>query len=250
MFKFYSFDENDYWKTPFIQKQIHFDSFANFNDSFEGFFVMTGDGDFNTKYTKLNSWSPGNSYLQSLDTLEKINTYLSPANFNANRAEFIRTLAEHGVSCFSKDCSQILMWAHYARKQSGFCLEFDARVIQDAGTSDGLHFQDVVYVDEIPKHSIFEDQPLEHLLKYKYKDWHYEKECRAIKNSPGLLAIPEYGIKSITLGEKFLGTPRSTELKNIIDQHTPHLRDSVKLISRSREKYELNVRPLDWIMWP
>lgn len=57
-------------------------------------------------------------------------------------SEFMET---RGVSCFSEVNDGLLMWAHYADKYCGICLEFDTdnELFKKAKKVD--------YVDELPK---------------------------------------------------------------------------------------------------
>lgn len=106
-----------------------------------------------------------------------------------------------GVSCFSEINDELLMWAHYADKYKGFCLEFD--------TNNDLFNKtnEVNYVDEMPKISVRNivdrNQPsdLINLLCTKSKAWSYEKEWRCIHEEAGKL----YGYSAETLTGVYFG---------------------------------------------
>lgn len=82
-----------------------------------------------------------------------------------------------GVTCFSEDCNNILMWAHYAINHTGFCLEF--------ATSSALFdvAYPISYQNKIPvvrpldilKYQV---DPLWSMIITKGKCWEYEKEWR------------------------------------------------------------------------
>lgn len=94
-------------------------------------------------------------------------------------------IKKRGVSCFSEVNNELLMWAHYADKYTGFCLEFDtnSEIFEKA--------RKVKYVDTMPKlniASIFADKEHEHIMDLfciKSKAWEYEQEWRTIHNEAG-----------------------------------------------------------------
>jgi hypothetical protein len=80
-----------------------------------------------------------------------------------------------GIICFSQVRDDILMWAHYADKHKGLCLEFD-------GSSNCIFFgeaQPVEYEDytPIPMHQDRERQ-MSRVILTKSRHWSYEKEYR------------------------------------------------------------------------
>ncbi|MFT6835252.1 MAG: hypothetical protein ACJA0H_001288 [Francisellaceae bacterium] len=89
-------------------------------------------------------------------------------------------IKNRGVSCFSEVNNELLMWAHYADKYTGFCLEFDtnSEIFEKA--------RKVKYLDTMPKlniASIFADKEREHIMDLfciKSKAWEYEQEWRTI----------------------------------------------------------------------
>ncbi len=83
-----------------------------------------------------------------------------------------------GIVCFSKVRDDILMWAHYADKHKGLCLEFD-------GSSNCIFFgeaQPVEYEDHTPI-SLHEDKErqMARVILTKSRHWSYEKEYRIFR---------------------------------------------------------------------
>ncbi|WP_233081126.1 DUF2971 domain-containing protein [Rheinheimera soli] len=85
-----------------------------------------------------------------------------------------------GVSCFSSDFCNLLMWSHYGAKHTGFCLEFDTSFEPFSKA------RKVKYVDQFPKLNAEElvvdtnyERALE-LLHTKSNAWSYENEWRCI----------------------------------------------------------------------
>ena len=83
-----------------------------------------------------------------------------------------------GIVCFCKVRDDILMWAHYADKHRGFCLEFDG--------SDNCRFfgeaQPVEYEDYTPI-PLGEDnnRQMTRSILTKSKHWSYEREYRIVR---------------------------------------------------------------------
>jgi hypothetical protein len=84
-------------------------------------------------------------------------------------------LANFGVFSFAGDPRSILMWSHYARDHTGFCLQFevarDVRALCEAVPVD--------YVDDYPVYRWSGDEEqIRGALIHKFKQWEYEKEWR------------------------------------------------------------------------
>ena len=104
-----------------------------------------------------------------------------------------------GVLSFSKVRDDILMWAHYADKHKGLCLEFD-------GSANCIFFgeaQPVEYrnytplpLDEAPV------KQMERVILTKAKHWRYEREYRIVR--PGeacrLLEYPQELLTGVIFG--------------------------------------------------
>ncbi|WOH37679.1 DUF2971 domain-containing protein [Thalassotalea fonticola] len=105
-------------------------------------------------------------------------------------------IQSRGVSCFSEVNDELLMWAHYADKYTGFCLEF---------TTDNELFEKakkIEYVEQIPKlniKSIYADGNRNEMLNLfctKSKSWNYEREWRVIHGEAGTAYT--YSTESLT----------------------------------------------------
>lgn len=86
---------------------------------------------------------------------------------------------KRGVSCFSEDHTDLLMWSHYGENYRGFCLEFD--------TSHFSKFKKVTYSPTMPtfdplpvlKGSLGESDFMS-IFSTKSLSWGYEKEWRLL----------------------------------------------------------------------
>lgn len=81
-----------------------------------------------------------------------------------------------GISCFTADPKNLLMWSHYAKSHTGFCLQFETLKHLDVfGRA-----LPVEYTTSYPEFNVFtftEDDITRFMLS-KFKDWKYEKELR------------------------------------------------------------------------
>jgi hypothetical protein len=106
---------------------------------------------------------------------------------------------QQGVSCFSEEPDNTLLWSHYGGGHRGICLELDT-------SSPVLHrLHKVHYTDEIPVVDVVDEMTgngsatLPHLIT-KAACWSYEKEWRAIHKE----AETEYGYGVETLTSVYI----------------------------------------------
>ena len=93
--------------------------------------------------------------------------------------DMIRDSKKCGVCCFSEGFDCHLMWAHYAEKHQGFCIEYDYSII------DNPFIVPVSYMSELPRITVDEflllpNETLQKLWAVKNYGWAYEKEHRLI----------------------------------------------------------------------
>lgn len=107
-----------------------------------------------------------------------------------------RQSSQYGITCFSKDNDNIVMWSNYADKHRGICLEFNDKFLDNKlytkNVSSGVKVEiiPIKYVEnrekfsmellakgELPKNT-------KEFLSSKYKAWSYEKEVRIMAFGP------------------------------------------------------------------
>lgn len=150
------------------------------------FNTMEGDGNFFEKIFKLAALSG-----QSIPNSTKENIYGMINGMQEHiRAHFNEIT---GVSCFSKSSSEILMWAHYADKHKGICVEYDFSRIEKFPSN--MFLLPVIYTDNrplLPVEKMYEakdklESPakvidlLPHFIEgfiTKAVEWEYELEWR------------------------------------------------------------------------
>lgn len=109
-----------------------------------------------------------------------------------------RNLDNRGVSCFTKDNKNLLMWSHYADSHKGVCLKFDL-------TKDIFFFSVPIKVEyslDYPKLKYFESTMEEFffpLIATKSKIWEYEDEVR-IFTDKGFKKFRKEALQNIYFG--------------------------------------------------
>ncbi len=94
------------------------------------------------------------------------------------RRDLQNDVDQAGVLSFSLVRDDILMWAHYADKHKGLCLEFDGSAnYVFFGEAQPVHYRDYVPLplDEEPV------KQMERVILTKAKHWKYEQEYRIVR---------------------------------------------------------------------
>lgn len=121
-----------------------------------------------------------------------------------------------GVTCFSEDCDDLLMWAHYGGNYRGFCLEFDASFFPNA--------QKVRYSAEMPtfdpvpilRHEL-EESDFMSMFSSKSQSWAYEKEWRVFHAKAGTAyCYPSEALTGVYFGPEI--APAALEIVCLILQ--------------------------------
>lgn len=180
-------------------RQIWFSKPENFNDPFDCFVP-------NIKISKeINNDDLKNLYEFFKNEIPKIDTpdteFLTTGIPNEN---FVNGIIESGkvmlkresekyrhagVSCFSKQVDNILMWAHYADGHRGFCLEFDTTQMPFKKAFDVIYLPSYPLIN--PADTFIRNLPVvsKALFGTKSEHWAYEEEWR-IMNNPGNQICP------------------------------------------------------------
>lgn len=142
-------------------------------------------------------------------------------NVKKSALDLFNTVNHCGVFSLSDSCTLGNMWALYASNRSGYCLEFDSKLLMQI-VSDPINEQrylfKVNYSREIPNIDISDiskkDQILVKMLATKHENWDKEQEYRIVTDKPGLQPF----IPSALTGIVF-GTATDEELKKqVVDK--------------------------------
>ncbi|MHC4624947.1 MAG: DUF2971 domain-containing protein [Planctomycetota bacterium] len=205
LYKYCSFTQ--YTERIFAHNEIYFPSPDKFNDPFDSSVHYTYEGTQKQRraylvghYEALAPHEPRqkikrhvNEILRKGEDLRELKSQLK------NTAARIRT--EIGVCSLAGKMDSILMWAHYAKQHTGFCLEFDAhnRFFQRA--------LKVAYAASLPvlntlKISTYTPAQIAETLLTKAEDWKYEQEWRIVdhRTGPGIQVFPDQALTAVVMG--------------------------------------------------
>jgi hypothetical protein len=128
-------------------------------------------------------------------------------------------IKNRGVTCFSKNFNNILMWSHYAASHTGVCIGFNLEKLYlyiSEVSSEKMMVQ-VTYADTFTPIDYYtrKREAIVQWLKTKAKIWAYEEEIRIIMNHLDFKGDNKY-IQSIDKGcfhEVYLGNriPKENE---------------------------------------
>lgn len=111
-----------------------------------------------------------------------------------------------GIYSLSKNCTDELLWAHYANSHEGFCIEYELDTLVYFERNDYLTF-DVKYSDQPPNLHIndmfnINDKVsfIQKIIGIKSNKWAYEEEIRVITSVAGLQHYDYRAVKAIYLG--------------------------------------------------
>ncbi|EEX36512.1 hypothetical protein VIB_002827 [Vibrio metschnikovii CIP 69.14] len=173
--------------------QIYFSLPSQFNDPFDCSLPISLDLRVES-LSRFRQSFLGRGNLPELSLKQLNNMSDSDLSQMLNRAMYDilgTNLKGKGVSCFSSDFNNLLMWSHYGAKHTGFCLEFDTSLEPFSKA------RKVKYVDDFPKldaEVMVVDcnyEPVLELLHTKSAAWRYENEWRCIHNEAPLAYMYE-----------------------------------------------------------
>lgn len=156
-------------------------------------------------------------------------------------------LSQYGITCFSKNYNNLLMWSHYAESHKGMCIGFDLEKLyfglRDLVTESTIlcvkysrKFEPVNYFEE--KYSVL------NCMRVKSHHWKYEKEIRITispinfsKSNSILLPIEAGSINRIYFGSK-MSTKNEDTLIEICKKKFANSR----LLKMELNKYSFNLK--------
>lgn len=209
LYKYGKFDK--YTEKLFTHNEIYFSSPDEFNDPFDSKPLHICEGNEqqieNYLFELYRKKYPGRSKEEILaDVKREIITkgkgrIVLKETLEISRERIRKKL---GVCCFSEKRDNILMWAHYAKQHTGFCLEFDI---------DNDFFRPITRAIKVEYDTILPELNLMQLSNYpsrelgiklliKADDWEYEQEWRIVetKKGPGIQNFPEDALSGVILG--------------------------------------------------
>lgn len=151
-----------------------------------------------------------------------------------------------GVSCYTSDPINPLMWSHYADQHEGFCVEYAVRQLDLAVTNPSFSQHYVQYVTKLPELCLSEvlfspHQVVNRMLATKTVEWAYEREWRLVhyETKGGKVDMPQHmQLSALIAGFKM-------EPENLKKLKAAACRLGVPALQvRQKYGYELAVEPL------
>ena len=241
-------------------RQVRFSPATEFNDPFDGVPVLKNfDADsLNLKryeesmareYQRHLAATPGTSIVLSefkarypFQKFVEIQRTRMPKYVEQFYSGYRRYLETVGILCLCKTGNSAAMWAHYAKNQSGFLVEFDDthEFFQQFKKPALGRWIDVKYEPARPIWD-YESQDGHDAFAFKSPEWAYEKEVRLIRlfdrlprgesdlrGKPCLFAVPSAAFVSVTIGSNTSdktwtdldGALAGNEFHHVIRMHT------------------------------
>jgi len=118
---------------------------------------------------------------------------------------FISTKEKVGIYSLSKSFNDELLWAHYANKHQGFCIEYDFKILTDKNSFYNFYPFDVEYSSNPPEIDISDisskhQNILKKIAGTKSDKWSYEQETRILTDKYGEHEYNYSAVKAIYFG--------------------------------------------------
>ena len=192
--------------------KIKFSKPSKFNDPF----------DCNITVDTNNSEKEINDYIDSLKKTQNLTQkYVEALRIQCHNPVELQRIADKsikevkkafGVTCFSKNKDNLIMWAHYSDKHKGVCLKFDI-----LGDPDFFMIPFLVnYTKDYPLiNFIREFKSLAKLfLETKSIDWAYENEVRILKKGADYYPFNKKSLVEIIFGARSQQDDREKIIKS------------------------------------
>lgn len=241
LYKYCSFDVNDYSLNNLLNSRVYLKNPNKFNDPFDSLYSIVVDKNtvLDDALNTLKLTNNEDTYRRIKEEIEKnkskvlntLDTMMSESVINECNSYRNKTW----VTCFSEVYDSILMWSHYADNHTGFCIEYDfSKAFQNISILSPVLYIDKLY--NISEHT-FNGKGLMVSSLLKSSEWKYEKEWRLVvcnlqNSSAEFLDVPKP--TAIYLGACSKGDRRITEFaeQNNIEVHK---------LRMSTEEYKLIV---------
>ena len=227
IYKYVPFNENSL--SILINGQFWTGACESQNDLFEGDFIVTRDffedGPDNALVELF--YKKNGEFLRGKSVEDKIKEGFGVFLEDFYQHEQNRLKKGYGVSSFTYDAENVLMWANYGDSNRGFCIELDKESFSNfaAEHSSLLALRDVSYMDSLPmlrliiQNDFFGVENEEEILLSKMNTWKYEQEVRLVSRlalcNQRYVAFEKHFITGIIFGNRMSLKNRCT-IKNIL----------------------------------
>ena len=160
-------------------------------------------------------------------------------------------IKNRGVSCFSKNFDNMLMWSHYADSHKGVCIGFNLLPLYlsiEGYTTEKMVIP-VDYKNEFTPMNYYQHkiESIVRWLKTKSKVWSYEEEVRVIMNHLDFRGTDKFiaEIDPSSFASVYLGTrmpaENQAEISQLVRENYPHV--TVYKIVPAIDSFELKAIP-------
>ncbi len=239
--------EDAFHKQILVRREIFLPSASKLNDPFDGnipFEYVKRDLTSRKIYKKMFLIAKQRFGLSDKKTHELVMHYkrkglLFDKNHIKKQQEELKKETENRIGIFSltPNCSNFLMWSHYANSHTGFCVGFNTNVLIESLKST---FGWISYTKRIPKFRLFDSDKsfAKKLLGTKGKIWKYENEFRFTKfdYANKVFVVPKEALAEILIGNKMENKNRKEILEIVRSNYSSC---KVYEMIQSRDRFEL-----------
>jgi len=130
-----------------------------------------------------------------------------------------------GICSFSETNDNSLMWAHYAEKFCGICIEYKFAQLRES-LGDGACFVRLGYSEQpcrVSSNALSEPDTAMKILSTKSHRWLYEREWRLFCSRTGRQPISQDSISRVFLGSKMNSRVRSRVTQHLTGAGIGHM---------------------------
>lgn len=249
LYKYRDYADLNHKKLLFNQ-ELYFASANQLNDPFDGGITfrykkeqLTAENIFRKTYLLLKDANPSwdetqlHSAAYELQRQDELLTGTEDEKFQHQvKSDLNRTF---GIVSLSKIPNDLLMWAHYSKSHSGFCIGLEIRyVFKNFGPK--LNLAEMIYREDMPEIDLFEHPVTFYakLLGTKSFHWQYEKEVRLIRRG---FVRRSLNITHAAVKEIYLGATMAVKEKLILIQKLKTVYPEIKIFdcSLSKDRFEV-----------
>ncbi|QKJ63892.1 DUF2971 domain-containing protein [Flavobacterium sp. M31R6] len=130
--------------------------------------------------------------------------------------ESLNNNSKVGITCFSKNGLEPLMWSHYANSYRGFCIKLKPKFVNSAN-EELIKLKRVIYSNDPKAISTQSKFSKYYQLIVKLENWSYEEEWRLLFKNPisvlNKFYYNEDSIEEISVGYQFFDVRTEAERK-------------------------------------
>jgi hypothetical protein len=230
------FTVNEYLLRSLINNELFFSNPMNFNDPFDCQFELNliSGSEAESELKERMALTPDEQELYNTTNMRDSLAYGLTQKFYEGLSKMI------GVTCFTENPDNFLMWSHYANSHKGVCLKFDwnthkeyfqgTKVVYDNKLPEARYESAQGFQNEIPK-----------IVLTKLEHWSYENEIRSvvsINNGKRNISFDPSSLVGIIFGDN-IEPENEVLLKRIVELHSEY--DRVKFYRAKLNRKESKI---------